>query len=46
VKKRPETSAQESRARQNILVHTRHPAHRQNPPGLPALTTAMGGMEN
>jgi hypothetical protein len=44
VKKRPETSARESRAWQNILVHTRHPAHRQNPPGLPALTSSMGSM--
>ena len=44
--KRPETSTWESRARQNILVHTRHPAHRQNPPGLPALTTAMASVEN
>src|SRR5688500_13900135 len=33
--KRPETSAQESRARQNILVHPWHPTHRQNPPNLP-----------
>src|SRR5918994_4676921 len=46
VKKRPETSAQESRARQNLLVHPRHPAHRQNPPGLPALTSSVGGLGN
>ena len=46
VKKRPERSTQESCARQNILVDPLHPAHRQNPSSLPALTTSMGSMEN